>query len=184
MRFLKPSKLPTCKLLTSNMLNMGFVMCRALNLLVICFVIIPLAPLKATTQTNPSTLSRIKLSTLKKQPNCHIGESKVNGRNVFIRWKCGKKYVLAYITVHPSVKEASDRFNALSSELDDSLEGKGAKIKVPEIAEENFLWTGYYNIRGASLHFRKGNTHVIVSAPSVITIKDFAKIIAEQIIVP
>jgi hypothetical protein len=77
--------------------------------------------------------------------------------------------------------DAHDVFQGTSIAFSQSGGAKKIKRRLPNLGDENYIWTNPHNTAWPTIYFRQGNVQVSVFAPSVAVAKRFARHIADQI---
>ncbi len=77
--------------------------------------------------------------------------------------------------------DAHDVFAGTSIAFSQSGGAKKIKRRLPNLGDENYIWTNPRSTAWPTIYFRQGNVKVSVFAPSVAVAKRFARHIAGQI---
>ena len=93
----------------------------------------------------------------------------------------GKLQAAIDVSIWKRVKDAQDVFAGESIAFDNIRGGKASKSRIPNLGDENHLWTNRHSTAWPTIKFRKGNINVVVFAPTLATARRFAQRVMAQI---
>jgi hypothetical protein len=133
--------------------------------------------------------SQILFAQIERESQARLSKWKISrklilpkSRHVSIRWKSGKAYVQMLVKTLDSAKEAADMFEGWDAEVsEDKIPGASeySKVALANLGDKNYLWS--HRKGGGSIRLRKGNTFVMLVAPSVDVAESFARLVADQL---
>ena len=98
-----------------------------------------------------------------------------------IVFRSGKNQASIAVSIWKREKDAQDVFAAESIAFGNTMGKRMIKGSLPNLGDENHIWTHRGSAAWPTIKFRKGNINVTVFAPSVAIAKRFAQHIFEQV---
>jgi hypothetical protein len=98
-----------------------------------------------------------------------------------IVFRSGKNQASVDIAIWNREKDARDVFAAESRAFDNTMGRRMSKRSLPQLGDENHIWTHRGSTVWPTIKFRKGNINVTIFAPSVAIAKRFAQHVLGQI---
>jgi hypothetical protein len=132
-------------------------------------------------QDGLSLMEKLERVTKEKEPQWNLDRKLPGEKLVVLRWSSNEARVFMSITVTDSPGKAREIYESSVGRLNEQLGTKGTKSTVPNLGEENQMWTGYNNDGSAAMQFRQGKVHVLLFAPSEDVAKRFARYVADLI---
>ncbi|HEX3085674.1 MAG TPA: hypothetical protein VHP99_14175 [Pyrinomonadaceae bacterium] len=128
--------------------------------------------------------SKIEAGFGKQEPEWKIakifeGEPGIPSEDISLRR--GKQQALVSVKVWHTSQEAHEIFAGQVIAFDNVRGKRGERSKLPDLGDENYIWTNRATGVWPTLYFRKGNVFVWVFAPTVIVAKRFARHVLDQI---
>jgi hypothetical protein len=139
----------------------------------------------AIAQGKPQVIVQVERVFQEKEPLWKV--ERVNVQNLqdpfseSLVFRSGKLRALVTLNVWKRAQDAHDVFEANSIAYDNIVGGKRMKSRLPNLEDENYIWTNRGSDAWPNLLFRKGHVFVTVGAPSVTTARRFAQHVVEQI---
>jgi hypothetical protein len=147
--------------------------------LIFCF------PISIYAQEKPELFSKVEQVFQKKEPSWKVeriypsNTSDPITQSIVFRSRIGQASV--GISIWRREKDAQDVFTAESLAFDNIRGKRVVKRSLPELGDENHIWTKPGSTAWPTIKFRKGNIIVDVFAPSVAIAKRFAQYVFEQV---
>ena len=128
--------------------------------------------------------SRIEAEFGKQEPGWKIekifdGQTDIPGEDISFRR--GKQQASVSVKVWHTSQEAREIFAGQVIAFDNDRGPRGMRSKLPDLGDENYVWTNRTIGTWPMLYFRKGKVFVSVFAPTVIVAKRFARHVIDQI---
>jgi hypothetical protein len=95
--------------------------------------------------------------------------------------RAGKLQAAVDISIWRRLQDAQDVFAGQTIAFDNTGGAKKIKSRIPNLGDENHLWTNRRSTAWPLIKFRKGNVNVEVFAPTLLTAKRFAQRVLKQI---
>jgi hypothetical protein len=139
----------------------------------------------AGAQEKPELFSRTEQTFKEKEPAWKIERlypgSTSDPLTESIAFRAGRQQAAIDISVWRRLKDAEEIFVGAAIAFD-SIRGKHVvKRSIPNLGDENYMWTNPGSDAWPMIHFRQGNVYVTVYSPSVLIAKRFAHYVLEQI---
>src|SRR5690349_18392766 len=145
----------------------------AILLLIICSSAALLA------QEKPELFSKIERVFQEREPAWKVERSYPGNtsdpRTQSIVFRSGKYQALIDVIIWKKEKDARDVFTAESIAFDNTAGKRMVKGKLPDLGDENHIWTNRGSTGWPTIKFRQGNIDVRVFAPSIAIAKRFAQ---------
>ena len=93
----------------------------------------------------------------------------------------GKQQAAVGVMVWHTSQEAHEIFAGQVIAFDNVPGKRSVKSKLPNLGDENYMWTNRKSHTWPTIYFRKGNVFVSVFAPTVIVAKRFGQHVLDQI---
>lgn len=97
-----------------------------------------------------------------------------------IVFRSGKNQASITVNIWTREKDAQNVFTAESTAFDNTMGKRMVRGSLPNLGDENHIWTHHGSAAWPTVKFRKGNINVTVFAPSVAIAKRFSQHIFEQ----
>lgn len=154
----------------------------ALSLLILC------AHVGLLAQEKPELFARIERVFREQEPAWKVERinlrDTVNPHQQEIVFRSARGQALVDVMVWEKEKDAGDVFTAHSASYDDTAGKKKVKRSLPNLGDENHIWTHPGSTAWPTIKFRKGSIIVTIFAPSVAVAKRFARHVHSQIAAP
>lgn len=151
------------------------------SLLLVC----SMAGIILAQQNKPAFITEIERTFREKESEWKIERNNVQSEMGFFKqetvFRSGKVQAAVSITVWQREENAKDVFEATSKAFDNTRGAGAIKKSLPNLGDENYIWTNRRSNAWPTIQFRKGKVYVTVFAPSVIIAKRFAQHVVEQI---
>ncbi len=148
-------------------------------LLLVCWSNVVLA------QEKPELFSKVESTFNKKEPRWKIDQILWDKTNAplheSIVFRAGNQQAAIEISIWKKAEDARGVFAALVADFDDTRRKKAVKTRLPNIADENYMWTNPRSKAWPMIFFRKENVEGRVYAPSISIATRFAQRVVEQI---
>ncbi len=142
-------------------------------------------PAYSAAQEKPELFSRIEQTFKEKEPAWKI-ESLLPGQTFdplheSITFRAGKQQAAIEISIWKRLKDAQEVF-AGGVMAFDNIRGKHViKRHIPNLGDENYMWTNPGSDAWPMIHIRSGSVYVTVFARSISIAKRFARRVIEQV---
>ncbi len=133
-------------------------------------------------QDKPALVTQIEKVFTEKEPGWRIDRENVQLNPPVIHLKSRQGDALVYIWVMESAKTAKEVFEGNTIAFGNTMGARGKKIKLPNLGDENYMFTSFAVSGTTSIHFRQDNVYIQVIAPLQVTAKRFAQRVMDQII--
>lgn len=147
------------------------------------FCALLLAGADALAQERPALVTRVERAFAEKEPRWKPQE-RLNGQSgpelYVLHLKSAQGDALVYLWLMNSEKTAGEVFEGQTIAFGNGMGARGRKRRLPDFADENYLWTGFAGST-AAVDFREGGVYVRVIAPSRATALRFARHVLRQI---
>ncbi|HEX8128859.1 MAG TPA: hypothetical protein VF527_07140 [Pyrinomonadaceae bacterium] len=100
------------------------------------------------------------------------------GQDIVLR--AGKQQAAIAINLWAREKDARDVFASHATVMSDTRKGS-RRSRLPNLGDENYIWTNPGTAAWPTIHFRRGRVHVTVFAPSIAVAKRFAQLVLAEI---
>jgi hypothetical protein len=136
-------------------------------------------------QEKPELFTRIERAFQEKEPTWKVESSYVSdssdpiGQSIVFRSADGQASV--EVNIWKREKDAQDDFAALSIGFDSTMGKRMVKGALPNLGDENHIWTLPDSTAWPTIRFRKGKVNIVIFAPSVTIAKRFAQHVLEQL---
>ncbi|HEX8175641.1 MAG TPA: hypothetical protein VF543_11035 [Pyrinomonadaceae bacterium] len=135
-------------------------------------------------QDKPQFITKVEQVFREKEPAWKVQRINViNTNDPFqqsITFHLGKNQALVDISIWKREKDARDVFEGESIAFDNIMGKRKIKGSLPNLGDENYIWTNRGSTAWPTIKFRKGKINVTVFAPSVAIAKRFAQHIFGQ----
>ncbi len=136
-------------------------------------------------QDKPTFIVEIERVFQEKEPRWKIERKNVQNESSFFKeeivFRSGKVQAAVSIGSWQREKDAHDVFEGEAIAFNNTMGARRIKKRLPNLGDENYIWTNRGSEAWPMIKFRKGKVYVTVFAPNVAVAKRFAQYIAKQI---
>ena len=147
--------------------------CIALLALLIC------TSVTLVGQDPSSIIKDLEKLTGEKEPTWKLDRKLPADQIVVLRWSSGEERIFLSIFLTGSSEDAKRAYAGSVRKMSDEAPSDVTRSSVPDLGDENELWSATNAGRSARLLFRKGKTHVLLFAPTDDVAKRFGRYVAD-----
>ena len=135
-------------------------------------------------QEKPKLFSDVERVFREKEPAWKVERTYPTATNdpvtLGITFRSGRRQASVEIAIWKQTSAATDVFAGLVTAFDNTAGKKMKKTTLPQLGDENYVWTNPGSTAWPMIKFRKGNVLVTVFTPSLAIGKRFAKHVLDQ----
>jgi hypothetical protein len=153
---------------------------RKLTYNLVLFVLL-FSPVRIYGQEIPVLVTRLEKVFKQNEPKWKLQRPYVQLRPPVMHLKSSLGDALIYVEIMESAKAAGEAFEGNTIAFGNTMGGRGRRAKLPNFAEENYIFTGFVVGGTTTIFFRQGNIFINVSAPNKSIAKRFALLVLNEI---